>query len=98
MGLRFVQLESRRNLIFGAETRRGERESVDSAAGPGAPGRGLLGRFEGLANDQWLFGSLARRRWTGCLCPFLNGLSFTPARRALDSPIAIACWVEQAAC
>jgi hypothetical protein len=30
--------------------------------------------------------------------PFLGGLSFTPARRAFDNPIAIACFVERAPC
>jgi hypothetical protein len=30
--------------------------------------------------------------------PFLGVPSFTPARRAFDSPMAIACWVELAPC
>lgn len=30
--------------------------------------------------------------------PFFGGGSFTPARRALDRPIAIACFVERAPC
>src|SRR6266542_601537 len=30
--------------------------------------------------------------------PFLGGRSFTPARRAFDRPIAIACLVERAPC
>jgi hypothetical protein len=30
--------------------------------------------------------------------PFFGGGSFTPARRALESPIAIACVVESAPC
>ena len=30
--------------------------------------------------------------------PFLGGDSFTPARRAFDKPIAIACFVDRAPC
>ena len=30
--------------------------------------------------------------------PLLGGGSFTPARRALESPIAIACFVDRAPC
>jgi len=30
--------------------------------------------------------------------PFFGGRSFTPARRAFDKPIAIACLVERAPC
>ena len=40
----------------------------------------------------------AARRVASEVVPFLGGLSFTPARRALDRPIAIACWVERAPC
>jgi hypothetical protein len=30
--------------------------------------------------------------------PFFGGLSGTPARRAFDNPIAIACFVDRAPC
>lgn len=40
----------------------------------------------------------AARRVASEVAPFLGGLSFTPARRALDRPMAIACWVERAPC
>src|SRR4051812_5892971 len=40
----------------------------------------------------------AARRVCSEAVPFLGGLSFTPARRALDRPMAIACWVERAPC
>jgi hypothetical protein len=40
----------------------------------------------------------AARRVSSEVVPFLGGFSFTPARRALDSPMAIACWVERAPC
>jgi hypothetical protein len=31
-------------------------------------------------------------------CPAFGGFNFTPARRALESPMAIACFVERAQC
>lgn len=31
-------------------------------------------------------------------CPFRGGFSFTPARRAFDNPMAIACFVDRAPC
>jgi hypothetical protein len=40
----------------------------------------------------------AARRVSSEVVPFFGGFSFTPARRAFDSPIAIACWVERAPC
>src|SRR5690242_18962412 len=40
----------------------------------------------------------ALRRVRSLASPFLGGASFTPARRALDNPIAIACLVERAPC
>jgi hypothetical protein len=45
-----------------------------------------------------------RRSWTALrrvvaeVVPFSGGGSFTPARRAFESPIAIACFVERAPC
>jgi hypothetical protein len=41
---------------------------------------------------------LALRRVFSDVVPFLGGGSFTPALRAFDSPIAIACLVERAPC
>src|SRR5262249_47573493 len=57
-----------------------------------------------LAGDA-LCPDFARER-SRCACfraralawPFFGGLSFTPARRALERPIAIACFVERAPC
>jgi hypothetical protein len=40
----------------------------------------------------------ARFRVDADVAPFLGGGSFTPARRAFDRPIAIACSVERAPC
>jgi hypothetical protein len=40
----------------------------------------------------------AARRVASEVVPFFGGLSCTPARRALDNPIAIACLVELAPC
>ena len=40
----------------------------------------------------------AARRVLSEVVPFFGAFSFTPARRALDSPMAMACWVERAPC
>jgi hypothetical protein len=40
----------------------------------------------------------ARLRVVELACPAFGGFSFTPDRRALDSPIAMACLVERAPC
>ena len=41
---------------------------------------------------------LAWRRVFFDVVPFLGGGSFTPARRALDNPMAMACFAERAPC
>jgi len=40
----------------------------------------------------------ALRRVAADVRPFFGGASFTPARRAFDNPIAIACFVDRAPC
>jgi hypothetical protein len=40
----------------------------------------------------------ALRRVLADAVPFFGGRSFTPARRAFDNPIAIACFVDSAPC
>jgi hypothetical protein len=45
-----------------------------------------------------LVASFAALRVRGDAVPFLGGGSFTPARRASDNPIAIACWGDRAPC
>lgn len=57
-----------------------------------------------VARERRLEGFLPARRVSRSACSFVSGEAFlgggnsTPARRALDKPIAIACLVERAPC
>src|SRR6267378_4416641 len=44
------------------------------------------------------YARLAELRVLAFACPLVGGLSGTPARRALERPMAIACFVERAPC
>jgi hypothetical protein len=51
----------------------------------------------GCARPSW-YAWLALRRVRADARPFAGGFSFTPARRAFERPMAIACFVERAPC
>jgi hypothetical protein len=64
-----------------------------------SPARERLG--DGLALEpRWPTrrSDCALRRVLAEVVRFFGGLNFTPARRAFDSPMAIACFVERAPC
>jgi hypothetical protein len=81
-----------------------DRDFRDAASGPS--------RFSARSVARDRFGAVFRpgffwpfryarsalRRVLSETLPFLGGGSFTPARRAFESPIAIACFVERAPC
>jgi hypothetical protein len=52
----------------------------------------------GLLRPAWRRSRTARFRVSADVVPGLGGASFTPARRALDSPMAITCLAERAPC
>lgn len=54
---------------------------------------------EGFFLDRARFkANLALRRVWAEAFPFIGAWSFTPARRAFESPMAIACFVDRAPC
>ena len=89
--------------------RAAERACRASALGDAALRPSRLSRFS-IARERrvdvfFLLPLLAFRRSRAAafrvlaeVVPFLGGFSFTPARRAFERPIAIACWVERAPC
>src|SRR5919197_5999112 len=60
----------------------------------------VIRRGVGLRGCAWplRYSRSADRRVLSCTRPFLGGGSFTPARRALETPMAMACLVERAPC
>lgn len=86
-----------------------ERACFESAAGDAALPPSLF-RAANVARDRLAEGflvaplrALAESRsacFRACseVVPLFGGASFTPARRAFESPIAIACFVDRAPC
>ena len=78
-----------------AESPKGRRSVCYDRAALEARTADLLAALRRRAAERACF---AARRVSSETVPFFGAFSFTPARRAFDSPIAIACWVERAPC
>jgi hypothetical protein len=97
------------DLLAALRRRAADRACLASAWGDAALWPSRLSRFSiarERRGDVFLLPPLlafrvsraAARRVSSEVVPFLGGFSFTPARRALDRPMAIACLVELAPC
>ena len=93
------------DLLAALRRRAADRACLASAWGDAALWPSRLSRFSiarERRGDVFLLPPLlafrvsraAARRVASEVVPFLGGLSFTPARRAFDRPMAIACLVE----